>query len=294
MQLAANGEAGRAWLADLPRLIDELQQVWSIREIGVAYQGGCVAYVAPVVLADGSRAALKINLVDEETECEADALAAWNGNGAARLLESDQARGAMLLERLEPGAALSEYPDRDEAIGIACSLLRRLWKPAPDAHRFRLVTHLAQHYAQDLPAKYVKAGRPFEEGLLKRAVEFCHEFARSESACVIANRDFHLGNVLAAEREPWLVIDPKPLAGEPAFDTGHLVRSLLPERIDARETARLITTIAERLELPARRVAEWIVVRSVDNALWAISTGRGDYRWDVACAEAAQRMFHLL
>jgi streptomycin 6-kinase len=294
MQLAANGEAGRAWLTELPRLIDELRELWSIAEIGPAFEGGCVAYVAPVVRADGSRVVLKVCLADEETECEADGLAVWKGNGAVRLLESDQRRGAMLLERLEPGTPLAAHPDHDLAIAIACSLLRRLWVPAPPAHRFRLVTQLARQYAEKFPAKYAEAARPFSESLLDRAVDLCHQLAQGAAAGTIANRDFHLGNILAARREPWLVIDPKPLVGEPAFDAAHLIRSLLPDQIAKPEFERLASTIATRLDLPAQRIASWVFVRSIENALWAINTGVGDFRWDVACAEAVAQSFHLL
>jgi len=294
MQLAANGEAGRAWLAELPRLIDELRQLWSIAEIGPAFEGGCVAYVAPVVLTDGSQVVLKVSLADEETECEPDALAVWNGNGAVRLLESDRRHGAMLLERLEPGTPLAAYPDRDAAIDIACSLLRRLWVSAPAMHQFRLVTELAGQYADNFPAKYVEAGRPFGESLLNGAVELCRQLARDDAARTMANRDFHLGNILAARREPWLVIDPKPLVGEPAFDCAHLIRSLLLDQIATPEFEGLVSTVAGRLDLAAQRIAEWVFVRSIENALWAITTGVGDYRWDVACAQAAARSFHLL
>jgi streptomycin 6-kinase len=294
MQLAANGEAGRAWLAELPRLIDELRELWSIAEIGSAFEGGCVGYVAPVVRADGSQVVLKVSLADVDTECEADALVVWNGNGAVRLLESDRRRGAMLLERLEPGTPLAAHPDGDAAIGIACSLLRRLWVSAPATHPFRLVTELAQQYADNFPAQYVEASRPFGESLLQGAVELCRKLARDGAARTMANQDFHLGNILAARREPWLVIDPKPLVGEPAFDCAHLIRSLLPDRIANPEFERLVSTIAGRLDLPDRRIAEWVFVRSIENALWAITTGVGDYRWDVACAQAAARSFHLL
>ena len=294
MQLAANGEAGRAWLAELPRLIDELRELWSIVEIGPAFEGGCVAYVAPVLCADGRQVVLKVNLADEETDCEADALAVWNGDGAVRLLESDPGRGAMLLERLEPGTPLAAYPDRDTAIDIACSLLRRLWVAAPATHQFRLVTALARQYANNFPAKYVEAGRPFAENLLDTAVELCRQFAQNDAVHIIANRDFHLGNILAARREPWLVIDPKPLVGEPAFDAAHLIRSLLPDQIAKPEFERLVSTTASRLDLPAQRIAAWVFVRSIENALWATVTGMGDDRWDVTCAQAAARSFHLL
>jgi streptomycin 6-kinase len=294
MQLAANGEAGRAWLGRLPRLIDELRKLWSIAEIGPAFEGGCVAYVAPVIREDGSRAVLKLSIADEETECEQDALEAWNANGAVRLLASDRSRGAMLLESVEPGTPLSVYPDRDAAIDIACALLRRLWIPVPEPHPFRLVTKLAGKYAEMFLTSYVEAGRPFEEHLLLLGVELCRDLAQDDGARVLANRDFHLGNILAARREPWLAIDPKPLVGEPAFDAAHLIRSLLPDQIAKPEFERLVSTIAGRLDLPAQRIASWVFVRSIENALWAITTGMDDFHWDVACAQAAAQSFHLL
>ena len=294
MQLAANGEAGRRWLADLPRLVDELREVWSIAELGPAYAGGCVAFVAPAVCANGSRAVLKVSLPDDETECEADALALWNGRGAVQLLDADRGRGAMLLERLEPGTPLAELGDRENAINIACSLLRRLWVPVPEERPFRLATTLAQHYAVTFPTMYLEAGQPFAREILERAVDVCRDLAVSGELLVLANRDFHLGNILAAKREPWLVIDPKPLAGEPAFDAAHLIRSLLSDQIGRREVEELVCRIAGRLELDAQRVAKWVFVRSVENALWTVQTGMGEHRWDVACAEAAGQAFHLI
>jgi len=294
MQLAANGASGRRWLAELPRFIDDLRRLWSITEVGLAYEGGCVAYVAPVVLADGSRVVLKVSHQDEETACEADALAVWNGCGAVRCLASDRERGAMLLELLEPGTPLADHPGREEALDIACSLLPRLWVPAPAGHPFPLVTALAELYADTFPKQYIDAGEPFEGSLIECAVDLCGEFSTKGSANTMANRDLHLGNILAAQREPWLVIDPKPLVGEPAFDAAHLIRSLVPEKIDQADVERLVVSIAARLRLSARRIAEWVFVRSIENALWSAATRTDDLRRDVACAEAAQRSFHLL
>ena len=295
MQIAANGDAGRAWLAALPRLIDELCERWSITDIGPAYEGGCVAYVAPVALANGAHAVLKLCLLDDETEREADALALWEGNGAVQLLKCDRSRGAMLLECVEPGTSLAQHPDRDDAIRIACSLLRRLWIEAPASHPFRLVTDFAQRCADTFPVRHIESGHTlFAERTLARTVALCREFANVHGPRVIANRDFHLGNVLASQREPWLAIDPKPLAGEPAFDAAHLVRSLLGKSISTPELERLISTIAGLLELPAQRVAGWILVRSMEDAFWCVDTGAGDPQWDVACVEAVERSCHLL
>lgn len=295
MQLAANGDAGRVWLASLPRLIEELRERWSITELGPAFEGGCVAYVAPVVLEHGARSVLKLCLLDDETQCEADALALWDGNGAVRLLESDRSRGAMLLERLEPGTSLAEYPDRARAIRIACSLLRRLWMPAPASHPFPLVTNFARKCEETFPVKYLESGGTlFAERTLGRAVELSHQFKNYDGPCNVANRDFHLGNVLASQREPWLVIDPKPLAGEPAFDAAHLIRSLLGQSIATSEFERLVSTVADLLELPARRIAGWILLRSMEDTFWSITTGAGNPHWDVACIQTLERSCHLL
>jgi streptomycin 6-kinase len=287
MQLAANGDAGRAWLADLPRLIHELCDLWSLAAVGRAFEGGCVAFVSPAVRSDGSRAVLKVCLPDDETRYEADALSVWSGAGAVRLLEVDGQRGALLLERLEPGTSLASFPDREAAIAIACALLRRLWVAPPPGHPFTQVTDLARCYADTLPAMYLKTGKPFAVRLLRRAVELCQCLATCTGPGTMANRDFHLGNVLAARREPWLSIDPKPLVGEPAFDAAHLIRSLLPDRIAKAEVSHWISRVAGNLELSAQRIAEWVFVRSIENALWSVATGMSDCRWDIACAVSA-------
>src|SRR6266545_1966453 len=142
MNLAANGEAGRAWLEALPKVVQELRARWELT-IGSPFEGGCVGLVVPAERVDGNRVVLKVNFIDEETRHEADALALWDGDGAVRLLDSDPERGALLLERIEPGTFLGDHPDRDEAISIACRLLRRLWRPVPEPHPFPSVRGLA-------------------------------------------------------------------------------------------------------------------------------------------------------
>jgi streptomycin 6-kinase len=283
MNLSANGTAGRAWLGSLPGLVEELTDRWSLT-IGPAFTGGGVGFVAPAERRGGERLVLKVSFVDEETQHEPDALRYWDGDGAVRLVDAEPARGALLLERLEPGTPLGDHSDRSEAMGIACSLLRRLWRPVPEGHPFSLVRDLASRLADELPGRFVRQARPFDERLLRRAVALCRDLAGSSEEAVLANRDFHLWNVLAAEREPWLVIDPKPLVGERAFDTGHLVRTLLPERLDVGSVDVIVDRLAAELELEPTHVRAWALVRSVDDALWGLSTGGTDVEWDVRCA----------
>ena len=283
MNLSANGAAGRAWLGSLPGLVQELTDRWSLT-IGPAFTGGAVGFVAPAERRGGERLVLKVSFVDEETQNEPDALRYWDGDGAVRLVDAEPARGALLLERLEPGTPLGDHADRSEAIGIACSLLRRLWRPVPEGHPFSLVRDLASRLADELPGRFVRQNQPFDERLLRRAVDLCRDLARSSEEAVLANRDFHLWNVLAAKREPWLVIDPKPLVGERAFDTGHLVRTLLPERLELGAVDSIVGRLAKELELEPAHVRRWALVRSVDDALWGLSTGGTDVEWDVRCA----------
>jgi streptomycin 6-kinase len=77
--------------------------------------------------------------------------------------------------------------------------------------------------------------------------------------------DLHAGNVLAARREPWLVIDPKPFVGDPAFDP---VQHML--NCDKRLTtdpAGLARRMAELLDLDPERVRLWLFARCVQESL---------------------------
>jgi streptomycin 6-kinase len=243
MNLSANGAAGRTWLDSLPGLVDEVTDRWSLT-IGPAFGGGAIGFVAPAERQGGERLVLKVSFVDDETRHESEALRHWDADGAVRLVDADPAMGALLLERLDPGTPLEAHPDRDTATGLACTLLRRLWSPVRDPHPFTLVRDLASRLADELPRRFDRQRRPFDKELLRTAVDLCNDFASSSEEMVLANRDFHLGNVLAAEREPWLVIDPKPLVGERAFDTGHLVRTLLPERLDVGSVDAIVGRVA--------------------------------------------------
>ncbi len=129
-------------------------------------------------------------------------------------------------------------------------------------------------WAEELPAEFERCGQPFELALVEEAVALCRDLADPAEPAVLANRDFHLRNVLAAQREPWLAIDPKPLAGERAFDTGHLLRTLLPDRLGPADAHRLVGLLAAELDLEPERVRAWAFLRSVDDALWMLTVGR--------------------
>jgi streptomycin 6-kinase len=164
---------------------------------------------------------LKIQFPDRESEHEADALRVWDGDGAVRLLDRDSERHALLLERARPGTPLSQL-EQDEALDVLVGLLPRLWKPA--GAPFRPLADEAAWWVSYLPDEWEAAGRPFERRLLEAAIDALRELSPTQGEQVLLHQDFHADNILRAEREPWLAIDPKPLAGEREFGVAALVR----------------------------------------------------------------------
>jgi len=232
---------------------------------------GAAKLVIPVARRDGTPAVLKLNPDDEEVRHEGAALRAFDGDGAVRVLESDADGGALLLERLTPGEPLEAHSDREEAIGIVCGLLRRLWRAVPSDHPFVTASELAGRWRQELSVRYDRARRPFERAPLDAALAACEELARPAGPAIIANRDVHLGNVISAQREPWLLIDPQPVLGEPAFDLAYLAQDLLPRCPSGAELHATVDRLTGELEVAADRVRQWMLVRTIDNALDGIS-----------------------
>jgi streptomycin 6-kinase len=130
---------------------------------------------------------------------------------------------------------------------------------------------------------------PFEITLLRTAEGLCAEFASSTVEPVLANRDYHLWNILASLREPWLLIDPKPLAGEPAFDTGHFLRTIVPEGLERTAVDQLVDRLGAELDVATERVRAWALLRSVDDVLWGLEIYGSDVEWDLACARVLAR-----
>lgn len=272
------GDDARAWLADLPRLVSECAEQWSL-DVGDPFEPGGVGWVAPASRADGTQVVLKLNFPDRESAHEADALRLLDGDGAVRLLASDGERNALLLERLVPGTQLWDLPDED-GIAIAATLLPRLWRAPPPTHAFDLLTHYAEEWAETIPARHAKLGRPFEQALADQAADLAHELARASGESVVLHQDFHQGNVLAADREPWLAIDPKPVVGDREYD----VASLLADRADwllaqpspAGVVAARFEYLADALALDRERMRAWAIVKLL---AWALGPG-GDLRAD--------------
>jgi streptomycin 6-kinase len=202
---------------------------------------------------------LKIAAPHRESEHEPDALELWDGRGAVRLLARDAERGALLTERCRPGTGLDALPC-DEALDILVGLLPRLCVRA--GRPFRRLADEAAWWASHLPERWEHAGRPFEPALLEAVLRALAELPGTQGELVLVNQDLHAGNVLRAEREPWLVIDPKPLLGEREFALAPIVRGAELGHSSAAVRHRLDRLTAE-LGLDRERARLWSLAQTI-------------------------------
>ncbi|WP_411577246.1 aminoglycoside phosphotransferase family protein [Streptomyces sp. HUAS TT20] len=266
-----NGEAGRAFVANLPRRAEEFLRRWDLRLDGPAMHGMC-ALVLPVVRADGSPAALKLQPLDAETEGEPLALRVWGGDGAVRLLEHDEPSCTLLLERLDETRALTDLPDTREAVRVIGELLARLTAVAAPPGLRRL-GDIAPAMLERVPWALERVPDPADRRLLADCAAAVREVV-GESGDRLLHWDLHYDNVLAAERADWVAdwvaIDPKPLAGDPGFE-------LLPaiyNRYAPEETVLRFHALTDAPALDRERARAWTLGRVLQNCLWEIVDGR--------------------
>jgi streptomycin 6-kinase len=209
---------------------------------------------------------LKVCFPDRESEHEAEALVRWHGHGAVRLLAYDRDSRALLLERCLPGTPLSEL-EPERALDVLAGLLPRLWVPA--GAPFRPLADEAAHWTGSLQANWERAGRPFERALLQAGLAAIRELAPTQGEPVLLHQDLHAGNVLGAEREPWLVIDPKPLAGEREFALAPIVRGAELGG-SPRDVLRRLDRLSAELGLDRERARGWALAQTL---AWAFAGG---------------------
>ncbi|MCK8680337.1 aminoglycoside phosphotransferase family protein [Streptomyces lichenis] len=275
----AFGESGRAWLARVPALAGELLERWGLERDGEPMYGEA-ALVLPVLRrGDGdARAVLRLQLPREETTAAIVGLRAWGGRGAVRLLDHDPESSAMLLERLEGGRTLASVEDDDLAMGTLAGLLARLVAvPAPPG--LRGLDGIASEMVEQAPAAMSGLAAPEDRRRLRGwAAAVAELVGEAGGGTRLLHWDLHYGNVLAAEREPWLAIDPEPLAGDPGFDLWPALDSRWDEVVVKGGTARVVRRrfdlLTEVLGLDRARAAGWTRGRLLQNALWDIEDGR--------------------
>jgi streptomycin 6-kinase len=252
------------WLERVPGLLGECVEEWEL-QLGEPYDPGAAGYAVRAELPDGGQAVLKLIHPGRESEHEADALALWDGNGVVQLLGRDDGRSAMLIERCEPGTPLAAA-GQDVALGVLIALLPRLWVEASEP--FHTLEDEASWWIGYLPEQWERSGRTIERRLVDAAVDALSSLSRSQGEQVLLHQDLHGENVLAAEREPWLVIDPKPLTGEREFAVAPIVRSFELGQ-SKRDALYRLDRVTSELGLDRDRARAWTIGQTM---AWAFDS----------------------
>lgn len=257
------GEGRGDWLAGLPGLVARIAAGWQI-EVGDPFlPGGATAWVAPARDHAGQDFVLKVGWPHPEARHEADGLRAWGGAGAVRMFRAAQLAEAtvLLLERCQPGTQLRASPPAEHDLVIA-GLLRRLWLEPPPGHGFRPLAEMCDDWASQYEERSPADRSCLAAPLAREGIRLLRELPGSAIDTVLLHTDLHAGNVLAAEREPWLAIDPKPYVGDPTYDvTQHIFNRVSGQDADA---VALASRMAHLLGLDPGRVLRWLFARAVE------------------------------
>lgn len=265
-------DAGRAWLKRLPAILATCESRWHITP-GTPFPNISFHFVIPATRNDGTPVVVKAHSPTGEFAKELEALRLFDGHGIAKLLAYDVENEVMLLERLRPGISLRKMQDDHKAISIASTVMKQLWRPAPSVHSFDTVekwgrgfTRLRKHYQGD--------NGPFPKALLEEAETLYAELSASMAKPMLLHGDLHQDNILSSERNGWLAIDPKGLIGEPAYETGAMLRNFLPELLEQpdpkRILARRIDQFSEELSVDRARIRGWGLSQAVLSAWWGV------------------------
>ena len=270
IQTDLHGNDGLTWLNSLPTILNDCADRWDLT-LDRVLQPLTYNYLVGARRGDGTPVIIKACSPTGEYQAQTNALQHFAGRGSVQLLERDDDLEVLLMEACEPGTTLVGVPD-DDAVTIAAGIMRQLWRPVPLEHAFPSLTDWGEGLVR-LRALYNGTG-PFPQALVERAEQTFSRFGATAEPHVLLHGDLHHDNILTAERQPWLAIDPKGVAGEPAYEMASFILNPHAElstasRLD-RVLARRIDRFAGELELHREKIREWALAAAVLSAWWTV------------------------
>jgi streptomycin 6-kinase len=260
------GDDGRKWLEELPEIIDEIAVDWSLK-VDKPFLNLSYNFVAPCVLMNESEAVLKIALPLENSEIfnEASFLQMASGKGAVKLLDIDRDNRAILIERLKPGANLKTIfrKDKFKAIEVAIQTMQKIVKKAPENSSFRSLEDWFKGFER---AENTKFPREF----VNKAYGFFKESGSKQEFLIHA--DLHHENILSAEREPFLAIDPKGIIGNIGYEIAVFLNNhlwWLASEMNLKDKLNYaIQQFSEAFEISQEDLRRWAFAQIVLSAWW--------------------------
>ena len=282
------------WIEQLPDIVASCAKRWDLRieePMTEAYAEMSYCYIAPATRSDGQEVILKIpSPVQklENTEPERHALKLCNGNGTIQLLDFDGESGTLMLERARPGVPLAVCPDDDENTRIAARMIKAFWQPLPPEHNFRPTAYEIEAFTRLRETCNGTTG-PLPEKWVVRAETLYDELMTTSTETVVLHADLHQWNILSAEREPWLTIDPKGYFGDPGYEVGAFLANYPEASCEGRDKGKLdvrrVEIMAEELDMSRDRVIKWGLVLAVIWARWDVDSPEESWREDIQRAE---------
>lgn len=288
--MARRGPQWAAWVDALPATVRLLGERWRLRPDGGPTHGHC-SLVLPVRMAEGTAAVLKVGFPDEESAHEHLALQRWGGDGAVRLFSADPHHRGLLLERLgsDDLSAVSEA----QACSVVADLYRRIHIPAMP--QLRPLSFYINRWTAELAA--LARSAPIPRRLVEQAVALGTDLIADQAvAARVIHTDLHYGNVLAvgasaSGRQPWRVIDPKPVNGDPHYEIAPMLWNRWEEiAADVRSgVRRRFWMLSDAAGFDEDRARGWVIVRMMHNAMWALQDGsQCDQGWLTRCVAVAK------
>jgi streptomycin 6-kinase len=255
----------RAWIGRLPEIVAGLAARWQLTLEPPFQPGGECSWTAPARDAAGRDLVLKVGWTHDEGVHEGAALRLWAGRGAVRLVAEhvDGETTTLLLERARPGTELGRSLPEEEQDVVVAGLLRGLWAEPPAGHAFRPLAEMCEAWAREHEEH---PDHPLDPGIARDGLALWRSLPGTADRELLLLTDLHAGNVLAAEREPWLVIDPKPYVGDLAYDPlQHLLNCL--DRLSA-DPSGLADRMADLCGIDRERFRLWLFARCVVESPW--------------------------
>lgn len=273
-------QQGERWLKNFDELIAYCEEKWSLEVLNpfpLSYN-----FVAPAVFKNGTEAVLKLCVPGDGVRTEIAALRLYNGKGIARLIDADEEKGILILERLQPGDTLKSVKSDEEATLIAARVMKNMRTRAPHRSLFPSTVQWAAGLER-LRRRFNGGTGPLPDRLVRKAEAFYAKLNSTVNNPQLLHGDLHHENILSAEREPWLAIDPKGLIGEAEYEVISFLMNNLPEEQPEATIKRRVDLFAEELQLRKERVLAWAFCHAILAAWWCIEDN-GD------CADSSIRL----
>jgi streptomycin 6-kinase len=284
-QTDLQGEAGLEWLASLPSLVAASARRWDLTIEGMM-EPLTYNFLVSAHLDNGRPVVLKLCPPEGEFAAQRAALRHFAGCGVIQLLDDDEPNDILLLERCVPGNSLHDCSDID-AIEVTGSVMRGLWKPLPDESIFPTIGDWGLGF--DRLRRHYDGTGPFPATLVQRAERTFAAFDAAADDVVLLHGDLHHGNILAAQREPWLAIDPKGVLGVPAYEPATFVINQTAEAAGAADLRRFLTRrvhgLAATAGLDPIEVREWAIAHAALSAWWTVEDHGRVGEFALICAE---------